>query len=225
MPFRRKKAYKSRRKPRRRTKRVPSSTMVRQPSLPIGKRFKFQTRYVEYTGNLDPGAGTPANYVYRLSSLFDPNFTGIGGQPIGFDQIMPLYDHFVVTGCTATVKFVNEDAVNASLVTLQIKDTGTTSTSTDEILENGNCVWNTLGTRGSQEKATLKIKYNANRFFSKKVTDDDEHQGTIAANPAENAFLHIHARPLSGNDAGIIRYVVQLDYTALLTEPKQLVGS
>jgi len=35
-------------------------------------------------------------YVYRINSIFDPDFTGVGGQPGGFDQLKALYGRYRV---------------------------------------------------------------------------------------------------------------------------------
>lgn len=37
-------------------------------------------------------------YTFRMNSLFDPDFTGIGHQPAGYDQITPFYNSWIVTG-------------------------------------------------------------------------------------------------------------------------------
>jgi len=37
-----------------------------------------------------------AVYVYRINSVFDPDFMGVGGQPGGFDQLKALYGRYRV---------------------------------------------------------------------------------------------------------------------------------
>lgn len=45
--------------------------------------------------------------VYRLNSLFDPDETGVGHQPYGYDQITPLYRNYKVNA--VRVKFTLTD--------------------------------------------------------------------------------------------------------------------
>lgn len=54
--------------------------------------------------------GNQASYVYRLNSVFDPDQTGVGGQPAGFDQLKTLYGRYRVMA----VKVEVEAAANAT---------------------------------------------------------------------------------------------------------------
>ena len=54
-------------------------------------------RYVEEF-ELNPGLGSVASYVFRANGLYDPNYTGAGHQPYGFDQWMTYYNQFTVLG-------------------------------------------------------------------------------------------------------------------------------
>ncbi len=39
---------------------------------------------------------TGSEYVFRLNSLYDPDLTGTGHQPYGFDQFAALYSRYKV---------------------------------------------------------------------------------------------------------------------------------
>ena len=65
----------------------------------------FATK-LTYSSNvsINPGAaGTPAAYVYRANGLYDPDLTGGGHQPRGYDQFTPMYNHWTVVGAKVTV--------------------------------------------------------------------------------------------------------------------------
>ncbi len=52
-----------------------------------------------WTSNLaEAAAGAGASYSFAINSAFDPNFTGIGLQPLGFDQYSALYGRYRVLG-------------------------------------------------------------------------------------------------------------------------------
>jgi hypothetical protein len=53
------------------------------------------TTRLRYTNQYISSAVTSANQVYRFSA-FDPDFTGAGAQPVGFDQLIALYQYFRV---------------------------------------------------------------------------------------------------------------------------------
>lgn len=49
--------------------------------------------------------GTP--YYFAINDVFDPNFTGTGHQPRGFDQIAVLFKKYRVFGCRVAATFIN----------------------------------------------------------------------------------------------------------------------
>ena len=61
-------------------------------------------RYQE-TLSLSSSSGALFGYVYNLNGLYDPNHTGTGHQPLYFDQLMTIYNHYIVIGAKITVKF------------------------------------------------------------------------------------------------------------------------
>jgi hypothetical protein len=44
----------------------------------------------------EAAAGAGISYSFVINSAFDPNFTGIGSQPLGFDQYAALYSRYRV---------------------------------------------------------------------------------------------------------------------------------
>lgn len=229
MPRRRyrKRPYKRKRNYKRKKSYLSTKGKGLNKSFPLSKSFKYQTRYVEDLVNLDPGiGGVQASYVFNLMSLFDPNYTGTGHQPLGFDQIMPLYDHYTVVGARARVTCTNTDSTIAQRMILQVKDTATSSTNASAMIENGNSVWTVLSPKeaGGCTK-TLSINFSPKAFFGKSPMHGDKYQGTISSSPVEGAFLHIAAEPMELTDVGPVRCTVVIEYISILTEPKQLTQS
>ncbi len=194
-------------------------------TFPLNKTFLFKTRYFD-EDRINPGvAGLPDAHVYRLNSLFDPDFTGVGHQPIGFDQLMPMYDHYKVIGARVRVTFSNNDQSQAQKVLLQVKDTSALDLDFNTTIENGQSRWCVLASEGAGGNVkTLTINFSAKKFFNN--IDGDKYQGTITTNPLEGAFLHVMGAPHEGTgDADIIKYNILIEYIAILTEPKTLTGS
>jgi len=44
-----------------------------------------------------------SSQVFRLNSLFDPDLTGVGHQPFGYDQLTPVYRKYKVWSATVTL--------------------------------------------------------------------------------------------------------------------------
>lgn len=62
-----------------------------------------------YTDNiqLQSTSGVPQFYQFAGNSLFDPDITGTGHQPYGFDQWSAFYNKYTVFGCKAEFTVVN----------------------------------------------------------------------------------------------------------------------
>jgi hypothetical protein len=50
---------------------------------------------------------TGATYTFSLTNLYDPDKTGVGAQPINFDQLSTLYTFFRVLRVEYDIEFVN----------------------------------------------------------------------------------------------------------------------
>lgn len=219
--YKKKKTYRRKRRYKKRSKKLATS-----PAFPIGQKFRFRTRYFDQSVVLDPAAGgTSASYVFTLNGLFDPDITGAGHQPIGFDQLMPLYDHYTVIAAKVKCVFTNNDPAVATMCLIRMKDSAVTSTITEDVIENGMCKWATAGPIGSSNVKTLYLGMSTKRFFGKPIMGEKEYTGTIATNPAEQVYLHITSQPVEAHNLISTQVQVLIEYIAILTEPKQLVGS
>ena len=225
--YRKKRGYKKRRARR-------SNAMVRYTgggltrSCPLPKTFKFRSKYLEPQILLNPASGTIASYVFTMNGIQDPNVTGAGHQVLGFDEIMPLYDHFTVIGSRARVTFINQNATTPIQVVLSLRDNSTVTNDDAQIIENGLCRYATLGgSNGGRNQATLQMNCSPTKFFGQKVVGEDKYQGTISNNPADQVYLHIMAYAMDGttDPASDIIAQVEIDYVTILTEPKLLARS
>lgn len=222
-----------RRKSKRNYKRRSNTSITKfkgsglSENYPLTKSFKFKTRYVDVNVAVNPGlGGVPGSYVFSLNSLFDPDISGIGHQPVGYDQMMVMYDHYTVIGARARVAATNQDTVNAQIICLQLKDNSTHVTNSETLLENGMNRWVLLGTEGSgADTKQLSINCNLSKFFGRSVLQGDKYNGTASSSPGDQCYLHLTAIPITTSANAGIRCCVEIEYIAILTEPKTLQGS
>lgn len=85
---------------------------------------------LRYTTELVYSPGVSAIQVFRGNSLFDPDQTGTGGQPMGFDQLKLLYGNYYVEWAECDFEYVSTS--NAA-VTLCLAPTLTTAPSGAEL--------------------------------------------------------------------------------------------
>lgn len=217
------KVYRRRRKKTYRRKKRFMTPNARSGNLPLRKTLKTKFRYSEDI-TLASSASTPAVHVFSMNGLYDPNITGIGHQPRGFDELMPLYDHYVVIGARVRVDFVNASTTNTAFCFLALRDSATASTGYSDYLENGNNKHITLGVEGSgSNNKTLYYNVNPNKFLGRsKPMADPQLKGSESGNPSEQAYLHVAAVSSDLFTASNMTILVTIEYTAVLIEPKPL---
>lgn len=220
------------RRRRRRKRRSYSMTRLSGPGLsstsPLPKVFKWKTKYVETIVGLNPGAaGIMANYLFSCNGLYDPDITGAGHQPIGFDQLMPLYDHYRVIGSRIRATFANTDSTFSQMVGIKIQDNTTVSeTDMGILIENGPMRWTTVAAlNGGDSVKTLTMNFSAKNYFGKSALSDNDYRGDVSNNPDEQAYFRLVAQPTSANDSGDVRVTVEIEYIAILSEAKNLAQS
>ncbi len=203
------------------------------PSLGGNPRTKLvRLRYCEEL-SFNAGAGLIAVNVFRANGMFDPNFTGVGHQPLGFDQTMVYYDHFQVIGAKCTAQFIPSGTSNVtpSYLGVLLSDDGISAASfsnVNHMLESRQFGTNyVIGgvISGYGTKATTARKtYSQKKFFHKGFTDSTL-KGTAAADPTDGAFFEVVAASVGGADSASINVLVTIDYLAVVTEPIQLAQS
>jgi hypothetical protein len=204
--------------------RLPS--IANKTMLARGQYTKVVLKYCEQF-NLNPGiGGTADNYVFSANGVYDPNITGGGHQPAGFDQYMALYEKFTVTKSTIKCVFSNTDQQNTGHAIIGIinRDLNLALTDPRVYIENGACKWEVLNIRGTGTGVkTITQAMNIADFATNKIMDDDTFSGSDAANPAENLYYYVFAAPADAStDLGSINCVVEISYEVYFRQPRSI---
>jgi hypothetical protein len=210
-----------------RVARIDKTREVIERSMPLfPARFKTHLRYCDSL-SLSTGAGIAGNYVYSANGLFDPDITGTGHQPMGFDQVMLSYEHYCVTRATMTLNVRHTATAQSGNVAILLTSGATPSTDYQRNLENGILVrerFNATPYEGSLGNlvATLDVA----RFGSvPKLLDNPDYKGTIAANPVEQSYFHISVWNADNANVGTFSVDVMIDYESWFFEPRDLTQS
>lgn len=202
--------------------------MVYEPWMPvfppsITKRLRYSTTF---TGATTAGAIT-STQVFRANDLFDPDLTGTGHQPMGFDQLMTWYNHFCVRSARITVVCKNTSAT-APTVCLRIDGDLTPITVIDRIVELGGCVTVDLESKGGYG-TVKKLSINADiaklqGVKASTITADANLRGTAAASPSEVTYFHITMWNTT-SESGSMDCDVILEQVATFFEPRDITES
>lgn len=191
--------------------------------------YTAKLRYVEEV-SLNPAAAGIVSYVFRANDCFDPNLTGVGHQPKGFDELMSRYDHFSVIGSKIVVKYMpnTPQAGNTSYMGVYLSDNGTRVTghaNVSDLLESrGAGRYITVGDSAfSGRKNKVYNTFSAKKFFRKKeIIGDSLYRGDVATSPTEQAYFEIYSASVGGVDSSAINLLVVIDYLVVFTERKYL---
>lgn len=188
----------------------------------INQSLRCELIYMEYGLSINPGAGTAGVHVFAANGLYDVNITGVGHQPTGFDQLMALYNEYVVVGSTIKVTYINADANVASICGISLTDFNTTSADPRVYVENGNCKWTQMSTfKSGQDCVTITHKADIGKF-SKQGIDDQDFAGTSGTNPSDTHFYHIWVAPSDGTaDPAATVVNVEIKFDVIFRDPAQ----
>jgi len=189
----------------------------------FGTQYTCQVRYFERGFSIDPSiGGVAASHVFSANGLFDPDITGVGHQPSGFDQLMTFYDHYTVTHAKITVTAKNQDSALSQLFGIYVQDNTVAVTDPRVIIENGMGVYTQLNTLNSTGDSTqLSHSVNVARWMGRpSILSEDELRGTNGSNPADGLYFHVWAAPISLSNSEAVGINVRVDYTVTFTEPR-----
>jgi hypothetical protein len=168
--------------------------------------------------------GTIAKYVYRLNSTFDPDYTGVGHQPMFRDTYAAIYDHYSVIRTKATIKFVNTTAV-AFNVGCIIEDDGSSTTLLDNICEQSHGQHRLLpALNGSLSSSTFTVTWDCKKVLGIDPFASETYKTAVGSNPAEESTLVVWALPIDGSTATLY-FDILLEYEVLWTELATPTGS
>lgn len=175
----------------------------------------FAQRYItklKYSDTLTLNLGNSYQYVFNLNSLFDPNRTGTGHQPYGFDQLSAIYNRYRVISCKYIVNgYAAGNPIRyGTIVSNEVPPLNTMS----ELAENPRAQTrvqipggNTTMIKGSAYIPSLVGRSKAQYMA------DDRFQAINTASPAELALLTIYGNTMVDTGSDVL-VTVTLEYTA-----------
>lgn len=173
------------------------------------------------------GTFTAGNQVWGLNCLYDPNISGTGSQPMGFDQMMVFFEHYTVTSCRIKLTLQNQTAGANAAVFARVDGDVTPITDFYRLGELGmttELLLTPFGTAGSI--GVLEKVINIRTFLGvRNLVDEFEARGSIAANPAEGVYLHTAiANPAGVTTVTVLTYIT-MEFSAIFTEPRNVTRS
>jgi len=221
--FRRKSKYTRRSTAKRTSRKRNVNNPANYTAFPKNKVVRM--RYVD---NFPVTAGaTSASFVIRAGSINDPQFAVGGHSALGALQWAVFYKQYCVTSARIKCEISGIGSTDGPLM-CGIYLSPDSSTGTTDLLtlkEQGKCNMKMLNGFTSINTLNLYNSYNAKKFHGVQDLRDnfDKLGAFFGNNPNEDAYFHLLFESPSGDNIVTgIQCVFTVDYTVILSQPKEL---
>jgi len=222
MPIRSKRFTKKKTTAKKRTYRKRYNRKMRiAPTLVPPKKI-LRLKYADRI-QIDAGAGTTGTHVFNLSSIYDPDVTASGHQPLYHDQLSALYNHYMVLGAKIrlTPLIASNDNYYSGLYGVHIKDNTSTISDPTALIEQNRTRYAAVNGQAGFTKA-MTVKYSPRKLFAyKDLLDQRARFGAqFGANPAENAYAHVWVSgSVPANNPNAFEFLITITYIVCVDEP------
>jgi len=193
--------------------------------LGFPKQMTMTHKYRE-TFYLTSTGGALNYYVFCANGMYDPNLSGTGHQPMYFDQMGALYDHYTVIGAKCKLKFMLKEvnALAARACAYVNDDTTVTPASIDAISEQTQGKGIVMIPPGTLRSFSAVLKWSAKKYFPGSTLANTALQGNTGANPTE---ISTFVLAVQGDVAATVNFSceVELEQIAVWKELKDLASS
>lgn len=209
--------------PSRRFGAPPRSLRMYKTGFP--KQMTITHKYT-YTGYIQ-WTSPNANVVYwnfGVNCLYDPYLSIGGNQPLYFDQLAAIYDHYTVT--KSRIKATLIPNTNVPFIGgIAIDDDSTPAiTEVNVLAQQPSAVF--LTSHRDAEVMRLYHSWDATKAFGPNPLDNDQLRGNSGANPSETQSFIIFARPNNqAAESTVFDITVTIEYDTIWTELSSMTGS
>lgn len=183
-------------------------------------KMKMTHKYADvFTSNA--ATGTLGSATFSANGMFDPDITGTGHQPMFFDTMSAIYDHYTVFASKIIMKFLVTSTAN---FVLYVDDDTTTATSMAIAIEQPSATHIVASALAAKQNVVTK-SWNAKQYFGGDIYDNDNLQGTAAANPVEQSYYVYKWQEVTLTQSVQIQVQLEIYYEAVWDELKTQVQS
>lgn len=192
--------------------------------LGFPKILKMTHRYFQ-TVRIVSSTGVPAFQRFRANGMYDPDQTGVGHQPLYYDQISALYNHWKVIGAKISVTFIPTASTTVPQHVGIIADDDTTSSLDINTLNEQTDTHKGAIAFNNNQPCTIEHNFSAKKVYGPSVMGNTRLEGDATADPTELFYFTIYNAPIDGSTSVGVDALVTIDYISVWTEQKDVGGS
>lgn len=199
------------------------------PGLAPGKQWGFPNSIItkhRYAAlqSMASSAGSLVRHAWCANSVYDPDFTGTGHQPLYYDQYTAIYDQYVVLGSKITITFANRDTAKNAIIGIVGEDDGTASPTIDTLMECNNSISTILPPAGAGT-VELSLTFEPQEVFGVDAKSDGFSQTSVGTSPTEAFYWVMFHVPTDGTSTQTCDCKVEIEYTVKYAELKTPIQS
>lgn len=174
---------------------------------------------------------TGSEYAFRLNSLFDPNFTGVGHQPRGFDQMAALYANYCVYKVQVQIRLMSQSgginqAQNFLVCNVRPYNNGSYALGParryGELMESPTNTIITMESDAENQNKTWEQTYwiaDIEGIPRGQIYQDDTFKSIPSASPNKTPFFSCAVGSINEQSGGYVRFAVSFAFHTLWSEP------
>lgn len=154
-----------------------------------------------------------ANYFFRAASIFDPDLSGVGHQPLGHDQLETMYQRYRVLSARITVEAVNSLATS-SPCTFYVAPRTTTSGIGPDSIQEATGTKHTVLSGAENNVGKLSVYMNIDKMEGDPGAKyDKDYSASFGSNPSRDAYFIVGAQNIAGGQQVAVACNVKIQYT------------
>jgi hypothetical protein len=181
-------------------------------------RIYTKLRYCD-SGSQSCTSGATGLQIFRWNSVFDPDFTNAGHQPLYRDTYAAIYDQYAVVKAHAIITLINTNATVGMLCGC-VTDDDTTITTTNVVLQEQNHGINFMLTplSGSASEVTFTATWDCSEVLNIDPYSSLTYKTAVGSNPTEVSALALWGAAADASSTVSLIWRVQLIQEVLWTE-------
>ena len=192
-------------------------------------RFGFPQRIItklRYSDafNQSTAGGAISDQVFRMNSVFDPDFTNLGHQPMWHDNYTSIYTYYRVHGSKLTVEFVPTPTTDNGTIGpyhIGIIGSDVSTTFTANTAARGE-MSDSVSRFISREDGTQVLEWQYNPVDKLGIPAEDDVAGAqVSSNPSQVYFAHIWWADQGAPVSSTLKIRVMLEFTVEYYQLKQ----
>lgn len=186
---------------------------------PIPQRYITKLKYSQVVTT----SAVFGNYAMNLNSLYDPDRTGVGHQPYGFDQLAALYNRYRVISCGYRLNLAVGTSTQPVILTAMPANIVVTGGSCSEMRENPRTKYITQNPGASS--IVLRNKSQIPSIVGRTKAQymaDDRYQAEVTSDPNELVILNIQSWTAADAYLPGVQVQVVMEYTVEFFDIKSL---